>query len=175
MIQTERLFLLQADLPKLDAIVKGEWAVLSRLLGGVDIAEKWMHFPEAMVWMRDYLEEHTIDLRWWNYLIIHRQDVRLIGTCGYKGAPGIEGEVEIGYEIAESYQGKGLGTETARALVDFAFTEPEVQQVIAHTLAEENPSSHLLKKMGFEFTGEIVDVEDGLIWGWRMDRNAVQR
>ena len=71
--------------------------------------------------MRDFLREHEANLGWWNYLIVHRRDVRLIGTCGYKGTPSFSGEVEIGYEIAESYQNQGLATEAAQALVENAF------------------------------------------------------
>ncbi|MBL7825696.1 MAG: GNAT family N-acetyltransferase [Saprospiraceae bacterium] len=171
MIQTERLFLIPADLPKLEAIVDENYAKLSELLGGVDMADHWMHFPEAMIWMRDYLREYEADIRWWNYLIIHKQDVRLIGTCGYKGAPSLQGEVEIGYEIAEAYQNQGIATETAQALVSFAFNDPSVVCVTATTLAEKNASNHLLEKLGFEFVGEEIDLEDGKIWLWKRGRN----
>lgn len=172
MLQTERLFLVPANLPMLEAIASEDWAALSGLLGGVSVAEHWLHFPEAMIWMRDFLREFEADLGWWNFLIVHRADVRLIGTCGYKGTPGIEGEVEIGYEIAESYQGQGLATEAARALAQNAFTHESVNYVLAHTLAEKNASNFLLQKIGFQFVGEHVDIEDGKIWEWRLERNA---
>lgn len=170
MIQTERLFLVPANLPMLKAIVAEDWASLSSLLGGVAIARHWLHFPEAMVWMHDFLQEHEADLAWWNYLIVHQQDVRLIGTCGFKGDPSFEGEVEIGYEIDDAYQGNGLATEAAKGLVDFAFQHDAVQFVTAFTLAETNASNHLLQKLGFQFTGEEVDLEEGKIWGWRKAR-----
>jgi RimJ/RimL family protein N-acetyltransferase len=172
MIQTERLFLVIADLPKLEAIVSEDWGALCTLLGGVDLASNWLHFPEAMIWMRDYLRENELDLSWWNYLIVHRQDVRLIGTCGYKGAPSFHGEVEIGYEIDEKYQNQGLATEAARALVEYAFQHDSVQFISANTLAEKNASNHLLQKLGFQFVGEEIDVEDGAIWCWKLPRNA---
>lgn len=170
MIQTARTFLIVTDLPKLEAIVSEDWAALSAQLGGADIAEHWLHFPEAFIWMRDYLQEHEVELGWWNYLIVHRQDVRLIGTCGFKGSPSIEGEVEIGYEIADSYQGQGLATEVARALVDYAFSFDAVKFVSANTLAETNASSVLLQKIGFQFVGEEIDIEEGKIWCWRLPR-----
>ncbi|MCB0526028.1 MAG: GNAT family N-acetyltransferase [Saprospiraceae bacterium] len=170
MIQTERLFLVVADLPKLEAVVSQDWGSLSQLLGGVDMADHWLHFPEAMIWMRDYLQENETELGWWNYLIVHRKDVRLIGTCGYKGSPSLQGEVEIGYEIAEAYQGQGLATEAARALVEYAFGYEDVQFVSANTLPEKNASNTLLQKLGFQFTGEEMDIEDGKVWTWRLDR-----
>lgn len=171
MLQTERLFLVIADLPKLEAIVSEDWARLSSLLGGVDIAAHWLHFPEAMIWMRDYLREHSVELGWWNFLIIHRQDVRLIGTCGYKGPPSFEGEVEIGYEIDEAYQGQGLATDAARALLENALSFDAVKFVSANTLGEKNASNHLLQNLGFQFVGEEVDIEDGIIWCWRKEKS----
>ncbi|MBL7781945.1 MAG: GNAT family N-acetyltransferase [Saprospiraceae bacterium] len=166
MIETERLYLVQAQVPVLDAIVQQDWPALSRLLGGVDFADNWYHFPEVFAWMRDYLSESPEDGPWWTYLIVHKQDVRLIGTCGFKGAPSIDGEVEIGYEIADNYQNRGLATETARALTEFAFAQSGVDKVIAQTLAEENASVRVLKKLGFEFVCAKIDIEDGEIWEW---------
>jgi [ribosomal protein S5]-alanine N-acetyltransferase len=167
MIETERLWLVVADLPKLEAIVSEDQDTLSSLLGGVDIASQWLHFPEAMVWMRDYLRESEAELGWWNYLIIHRQAGKLIGSGGFKGPPSYNGEVEIGYEIAPAYQGQGLATEAARALVEYAFNNTAVRCVMANTLAEENASNHLLYKIGFEWMGEEEDLEETKFWVFR--------
>lgn len=82
------------------------------------------------------------------------------------------GEVEIGYEIAESYQGQGLATEAARALVENAFAHESVKWVTANTLAEKNASNHLLQKIGFQYVDEYVDIEDGKVWEWRLERVA---
>lgn len=170
-LTTDRLYLVPATLPVLDAIVAEDWPALTTALGGVDIAEGWSHFPEALAWMRDYLREHPGEFGWWSYLIVHRQDVRLIGTCGYKGPPAPGGTIEIGYEIAGAYQGRGLATEAARSLVDRAFEESAVRTVQAHTLAEENASVAVLRKLGFSFFEEKFDLEDGNIWRWGLERS----
>lgn len=170
MLETDRLFLVQAQVPMLDAIVREDWPELSRLLGGVDFADNWYHFPEVFAWMHDYLSESPEEGMWWTYLIVHKQDVRLIGTCGFKGAPSLDGVVEIGYEIADAYQNKGLATETARALSLFAFAQESVKKVMAETLAEENASVRVLRKLGFQFVCAKVDIEDGEIWEWARDR-----
>jgi RimJ/RimL family protein N-acetyltransferase len=156
----------------LNAIVDDDWPALSTLLGGVDFAGQWFHFPEAFVWMRDYATDHPVDLGWWNYLIIHRADVRVIGTCGYKGAPGPDGVVEIGYEVAEAYRMQGVATEAARALCDHAFSFDFVQTIYAQTLAGENASVRLLRRLGFDYVGEMIDIEDGLLWEWEKKRTA---
>jgi RimJ/RimL family protein N-acetyltransferase len=48
----------------------------------------------------------------------------------------------------------------------FALADERVKTVIAHTLPENNASTHILDKIGFTFAGEIEHPEDGLIWRW---------
>ena len=40
--------------------------------------------------------------------------------------------------------------------------------VVAHTLAEENPSTAVLTKCGFERTATIADPDEGEIWRWEL-------
>ena len=170
MFQTPRLSLLPSTVKQLDAIVAHNWPAVSASLGGAAIAERWYHFPEAFEWMRQHLRRHPEEIVWWNYLIVHRPDNHLVGSCGYKGGPSAAGELEIGYEIADGYWGRGLATEAAGALVDFAFSLPEVKLVSAHTLAEENASCRVLRKLGFVRTVELFDPEAGAIWRWEKGR-----
>jgi [ribosomal protein S5]-alanine N-acetyltransferase len=167
MIETQRLFLVPSTAEMMHSAVEEDWPTLSRLLGGVDFADQWSHFPEAMLWMRDRLQDEPGESIWWNYLIILRSEARLIGTCGYKGPPEPDGSVEIGYEIADAYQSRGFATEAARALLEWALAQPGVSFVKACTLAEENPSVHLLRRLGFVFTEEKIDIEDGKLWEWK--------
>jgi [ribosomal protein S5]-alanine N-acetyltransferase len=166
MLETERLFLIPANLALLESIVAEDHARISLLLGGVGIAEEWMHFPDAMVWMRDYLRENELDTRWWSYVIVHRDDACLIGNCGFKGPPDHHSTVEIGYEVATAYQGKGLAKEAAARLCEYAFAHESVKRVSALTLAKENASTGLLRSLGFHFIGEQIDIEDGVVWAW---------
>ena len=78
----------------------------------------------------------------------------LIGTIGYKGPPSPDGTVEVGYGIVNDHQRRGYASEAVRALVAHAFAVPEVHRVIAETLPELTPSIGVLRKCGFELTGE---------------------
>jgi RimJ/RimL family protein N-acetyltransferase len=170
MIQTPRLILIPANLPRLEAAASNNLPELSRLLGGVKIEPDWTSFPDAIMWMRDFLREYPADINWWNYMTIHRADKKLIGACGFKGEPDLEGTVELGYEIASAYRGRGLATEAAQGLLNYAFGFDSVKMVTATTLAEENASTRLLKRLDFTFTGEETDLEDGKIWTWCKNR-----
>jgi RimJ/RimL family protein N-acetyltransferase len=74
--------------------------------------------------------------------------------------------IELGYEIAEPYRLKGLATETAQGLIDFACQDNRVKIVRAHTLATLNPSVSVLEKLNFYLVGLFNDPDDGDIWRW---------
>jgi RimJ/RimL family protein N-acetyltransferase len=102
------------------------------------------------------------------FAVVQRASGVVVGMCAYKGPPGADGAVEIAYGINPEFQGRGYATEVARALVGFAFDSGQVRLVCAHTRPEENASTHVLTKCRFEFIGEVVDPEDGLVWRWEL-------
>ena len=57
----------------------------------------------------------------------------------------------------------------AKGLIENALKDKSVKTIIAHTLAEDNPSTKVLQKCGFEKVQEINDPEDGLIWKWELN------
>ncbi len=103
--------------------------------------------------------------RWGAYLVADAETGVIVGNGGFKGPPS-DGVVEIGYSTFEGFEGRGYATAVARELLEIARSAPEVRQVIAHTLPEENASAHILHKIGMAFRGEVTDPVDGLVWRW---------
>ena len=68
--------------------------------------------------------------------------------------------------VVPTYQGRGLATEAAKALMAFAFNTGRVQLIRAHTLPTPNASTRVLSKCGFRFLGEVIDPADGSVWRW---------
>jgi [ribosomal protein S5]-alanine N-acetyltransferase len=168
-LETDRLWLINCDKAILEKLFEGD-AQLANLLG-IQIPEKWTeHGEPAFRWTWDALGKHPGTEQWWTYLPILKAENMLVGSGGYTGFPTEEGVVEIGYEIAESYRGKGLATEVVQALVLHAFTDKQVLKVQAHTLPVENASNHILKKFGFEYAGESVDPNEGAVWKWHLTK-----
>jgi RimJ/RimL family protein N-acetyltransferase len=118
----------------------------------------------------EYLKSHPEAANWWTYLFIHEADQKLIGLGGYKGPPTEDGSVELGYAIAPAYRQKGLATEAARGMLEYAFSNPAVKRVVAHTLPEPNASTRVLERIGMKHLGAIEDPQDGVIWRWRVSR-----
>jgi RimJ/RimL family protein N-acetyltransferase len=63
--------------------------------------------------------------------------------------------VEIGWRLAQSAQGKGLATEGARAIVDFAFNQLGLSEVVAITALPNRASRHVMEKLGMTHRPEL--------------------
>lgn len=92
-----------------------------------------------------------------------------MGWGGFKGPPR-DGDVELGYEVAAAWRGRGIATAAVRELLREAFAASEVQAVLAHTLAEPGPSVRVLEKTGFLREGEVADDHVGRAWRLRLGR-----
>jgi ribosomal-protein-alanine N-acetyltransferase len=144
----------------MDAALAGDDA-LARALG-YDVVPGWATFREALPPMRDALVEQPNGHAWGTRLFVSGDPPELVGWGGFKGPPN-DGVVEVGYEIAEARQGRGLATAATNAMVAEAFADDRVTRVIAHTLPERNASTRVLEKVGFTYDGEAA--EDGeVVW-----------
>src|SRR5690349_19636542 len=95
----------------------------------------------------------------------------VVGTCAFVSAPSAGGEVEIAYFTLPGFEGQGIGTAMARAIVAVA-AERGVRLVFAHTLPETNASTSILEKNGFRRNGTAQDHEVGTVWRWERPARA---
>jgi RimJ/RimL family protein N-acetyltransferase len=140
------------------AELEGRPSLVRALRANVPDAWPPEHYDtSAMEVVRTYFEKN-LDTQGWNpwYILLRgetNQSPTAIGIFGFKAKPSMEGTVEIGYSILRDYQGKGYGTETVGTLVAWAFSHPEVDQVIAETFPALLPSIRVLEKNGFRHVG----------------------
>ena len=171
MIETKRLRLMRWNEAHFQAIMENDLIKLGELLD-CETPKQWTTFDDMVDALPFFYEGFKKNGNYWgSFFTVHKVDRQLLGTCGYKGGPNENKMVEIGYEIIEGYRLQGLATEVAQGLVDFAFKHTDIERVWAHTLAHENPSVSVLKKLGFEFIGLYNNPEDGDIWGFEILKN----
>lgn len=107
---------------------------------------------------------------WIGYLAIDED--RIVGTCAFKCAP-VEGSVEIAYFTFPGFEGRGIATAMAKALIALAdATRPDLL-ITAQTRPERNASNAILGKLGFTLAGSVMHPEDGEIWEWHLRRSNV--
>ncbi len=106
------------------------------------------------------------DEQFGGYLAVDTSTRQVVGTCGFKTGPTPDGEVEIAYFTFPAYEGRGWATAMAGELVRIARGEASVRCITAHTLPQENASTCILRKLGFQHAGSVEDPEDGTVWRW---------
>ena len=74
---------------------------------------------------------------------------------------------EIGYGIAESHHGKGLGTLAVKMLAEKVFKESNLERLIAYVSTENLASWKLLERLGFQREGTLR--QHYIIKGRRVD------
>ena len=127
--------------------------------------------PEVSpAWIEKLLAARGPDPWVLGFHVVDTRSHALVGSAGFKGEPDDGGVVEIAYGIDEAFRGLGYATAAARALVDFAFADPRVRLVCAHTLPAAGASVRVLEKCGFSRVADVIDPEDGLVW--RFERRA---
>jgi RimJ/RimL family protein N-acetyltransferase len=85
--------------------------------------------------------------------LIVRTDGRILGDLGTHGPPDSDGCVEIGYRLAPSARGQGIGTAAVAALVRRLTAVPGIRRITAVTGAQNTASRRLLERQGFRITG----------------------
>ena len=94
------------------------------------------------------------------WLVVHRADGRILGDMGTHGPPGAAGRVEIGYSLAPSARGKGIGTAAVAAFVGRLTAVPGVRRVTAVTGAQNSASRRLLERQGFHLSGPLPGTDE---------------
>ena len=163
---TQRLELLPLTTDALDALILRDRAWLEALT----IAR----FPvpllppplmdDALPFMRDRLRADPGDpgdLGWWAWLIIDRATREAVGSVGLGGRPDGEDTVVLGYAVYPAFEGRGYGTEAARALVSWALGQIGVTRVRATIPPGHTPSLRVAEKLGMRQVGTAQDDEVG--------------
>jgi RimJ/RimL family protein N-acetyltransferase len=84
-----------------------------------------------------------------SYAIELQSTGETIGSIGFFGPPDEHGTVMLGYGLAEQARGFGYATEALRGLIVYAFSHPEVTQIVADTDLDNVASHRVLEKTGF--------------------------
>jgi RimJ/RimL family protein N-acetyltransferase len=145
-IVTERLVLEPLSQETARAVVSGRPDGLVR-------GEGWPHADtlDALGMVADHGSEAWLVL----------EDGVVVGDAGTHGPPDENGDVEIGYGLAEPSRGRGLSSEFVPALAEMLLERPEVRRVVAReVLASNIPSRRALERAGFRLEREA----DGLTW-----------
>lgn len=84
------------------------------------------------------------------YAVVHKDDDRIIGYCGLvKQMVDDIAEIEIGYRLDPEYWNRGLATEAASAVLEYALNTLELKKLISIIEDENIASIRVAVKNGF--------------------------
>ena len=166
---TKRLRLIPFKQELVQAAMRGD-DELAKVLGikilpnSLDREE--FNFRQSLPGLSNILDKYPLQREWgWGSLVIHQADNTLIGHVMLKIIPDATGSptgsLELGYFIIPSYRQQGYGTEATKAMLDWAFTQPEIDTMTAGCDADNIASQRLLEKIGMEHTETRGDI---LVW-----------
>jgi [ribosomal protein S5]-alanine N-acetyltransferase len=79
----------------------------------------------------------------------------VIGNVGCFWASRKDGVMELGYNLAEPYWGRGIIVEAARTLFEYVFREYPALRIQARVLAGNTASARVARKLGMTYEGTL--------------------
>ena len=128
---------------------------LADLANDTGVAENLSNLPHpyGLDDAHAYIDNAEIGPSRWNLgLYLREEGVRFIGTASLMPRDGER--FVLGYWIGRPYWNRGLATEAAQALSDFAFSRLDAQAVAATARVTNGASRRVLEKCGFQYAGQ---------------------
>lgn len=111
------------------------------------------------------LEEAKRELHYWRgifyqndgiyFAIADKESGKMIGSIGLTSFNNYQKRIEISYDLAQEYWGRGITTRAIFEVVHYAFTEFKVNRIEAFVSTQNIPSINLLLKCGFTQEGVL--------------------
>lgn len=148
-LETERLKL--RELTLLDAETMFDYFEKESVIRyfGLDSFQNMDQVKNTIQMFRQRYEEGTV-IRWGIEL---KGTGQLIGTCGFHLINQNHSRAEIGYELDDTYWGKGYASEALQAIVTYGFETMRFIRMAAVVYTENEASHRLLKRAGFQEEG----------------------
>ncbi len=139
--------------PEVFAVVDRERAYLRQWLPWVDLTtevEVTQNFIKTS--LQQFANNHGFAAGIW-------RGSEFIGGIGTHRIDWLYRRVEIGYWIAQKYQGRGIITAACRAVINHAFAEWRLNRVEIHCATGNEKSCAIPRRLGFQFEGVMREAQ----------------
>jgi len=86
---------------------------------------------------------------WFQFVIIKKDDNKLIGDIGVHFLASDASQVEMGCTLYREYHGNGFAFEAVKATINYLFDELDKRRIIASIDSRNQPSIRLIERLGF--------------------------
>ena len=88
-----------------------------------------------------------------NVFLLIEHDQEVIGWVNLKHIKEVSRKAEFGIRILPEYQGKGLGTEASKLVIEYGFETLNLHRIYGRTFEFNSASKALMEKIGFKREG----------------------
>jgi len=143
-LETERLWLRPMTAEDIDRLLK----IFSDLKVMAAFNEPPFNRTQMTHWVQRNLD-HQMEYGYGVFSVILKAEDVLIGDCGLE-VMDVEGELvaELGYDFRSEYWNRGLATEAARAVRDFAFGTLGLPRLVSLIRVGNEASRRVAEKVG---------------------------
>ena len=103
----------------------------------------------------------TDRIKWWDtgdsmcLIMEDKESGRALGAVSLFSIHESSRRAEIGYILSRTHWRQGLATEAVSAVIDYAFTQLQLNRLEADIAPENSASAALLQKLGFTLEGKL--------------------
>lgn len=149
-IQTNRLTLIPITLEITKSLINGSSKEIENL--GIKCDKEWPteDTMDILPIISASLEKSKIPTGFETWMIVDKNNKKIIGDIDFHGEPNENGKVEIGFGLVEHEREKGFGFESLNAIMDWLNFQESVKVIKAECLISNKPSARILEKSGFK-------------------------
>ncbi|XMB85256.1 GNAT family N-acetyltransferase [Mycoplasmatota bacterium WC44] len=147
-IITDRLIIIPVTLEITQSLLNGSNKKLEKL--GLTTDYEWPRKDtmDILPTANQSLEMNVTPSGFEFWMIVRKDNMRVIGDIGFHGKPNKKGEVEIGFGLVNHERGKGFGFESLKAIMNWLDSQDAVKVIKADCLIGNKPSARILEKTG---------------------------
>lgn len=114
---------------------------------------------DIVIRLQEEIDNHVkYRIQYWPIFALKSNE--FIGCCGLR--PHNESTYELGFHLRPKFWGQGYATESAKAVIDFAFTVLHAEGLFAGHNPNNTASQKVLTKLGFRYIGDEFYEPTGL-------------
>ena len=157
--------IIETERTKLRPTIESDLITLWKMLGDKELSKYYLvgkyneDWEQEKKWQYKKLE-NALNMNVFQWTIVLKETGEVIGQiCCQNIIDKPDNIRDLGWFIDRKYQGKGLGSEVSKAVVDYMFEEVEIDK-IETSAAVINPASwKLMEKMNFNKTGKFINTK----------------
>jgi ribosomal-protein-alanine N-acetyltransferase len=151
-IETQRLLLRPMEITDIDAMLRVFTDPLVIAAFGIPPFER----HQMKQWVQRNLS-HQNEFGYGLFSVILKYNDLLIGDCGLEHRD-VDGEMvtELGYDFLSDYWHRGLATEAAKAVLDYAFVELRLPRLVSLIRVGNERSKRVAERVGMTLISEFT-------------------